>query len=123
MRSWRKLAELALTVAGEALRASLQLLRPFGRFLELGKSDFYADAPLRLKPFSKNVTYYGIDVDQLMLCRPSLGQRLLTELMQKFADGIYKPLPATVFPATAIESAFRLMQKSQHVGKIVVTLA
>ncbi|MBQ7585550.1 MAG: SDR family NAD(P)-dependent oxidoreductase, partial [Desulfovibrionaceae bacterium] len=108
------------SLAGEALTASLQLLRPFGRFLELGKSDFYADSPLRLKPFANNISYFGIDVDQLMLQRADLAHKLLAELMEMFEAKRLRPLPCQVMEAEAYESAFRLMQKSRHVGKIVL---
>ncbi|MCR5814457.1 MAG: SDR family NAD(P)-dependent oxidoreductase [Desulfovibrio sp.] len=109
------------SLAGEAISCGLDLLKPFGRFLELGKSDFYADSALRLRPFRNNISYFGIDVDQLMRERPQLGQKLFGEMMQHFAQGEWRPLPNTVFAAKDVESAFRFMQKSQHIGKIVVT--
>ncbi|MCR4667425.1 MAG: SDR family NAD(P)-dependent oxidoreductase [Desulfovibrio sp.] len=109
------------SLAGEAMSAGLQILRPFGRFLELGKSDFFADSALRLRPFRNNISYFGIDVDQLMKERADLGKRLFTEMMERFSGGEWAPLPCTVFAADEVEEAFRFMQKSQHVGKIVVT--
>ena len=45
-------------------------VKPFGRFLELGKRDFYENSSVGLRPFRHNVTYYGIDADQLPLRRP-----------------------------------------------------
>ncbi|MBO4368578.1 MAG: SDR family NAD(P)-dependent oxidoreductase [Desulfovibrio sp.] len=109
------------SLAGEAMSASLNVLKPFGRFLELGKSDFFADSALRLRPFRNNISYFGIDVDQLMKERPQLGQRLFTEMMQHFTEGNWTPLPCTVFAADEVEQAFRFMQQSHHVGKIIVT--
>ncbi|MBO4335189.1 MAG: SDR family NAD(P)-dependent oxidoreductase [Desulfovibrio sp.] len=108
------------SLAGEAMTCGLGLLKPFGRFLELGKSDFYADSALRLRPFRNNISYFGIDVDQLMRERPKLGQKLFAEMMARFAQGAWRPLPHTVFAAREVEAAFRFMQKSQHIGKIVV---
>ena len=108
------------SLAGEGMDQSLRLLRPFGRFLELGKRDFYADSPLRLRPFRNNISYFGIDVDQLMQARPALGQQLFSEMMEHFRAGDWRPLPFTLYPATEVETAFRAMQQSRHVGKIVV---
>ena len=108
------------SLAGEAMNEGLALLRPFGRFLELGKSDFYANSPLRLRPFRQNISYFGIDLDQLMREREDLGARLFREVMQKFAEGLWFPLPANVYPAAFVDEAFRSMQQSRHVGKIVV---
>ena len=108
------------SLAGEAITCGLDLLKPFGRFLELGKSDFYANSPLRLRPFRNNISYFGIDVDQLMRERPKLGQKLFDAMMAHFEAGDWRPLPCTVFEAEDVEQAFRFMQKSQHIGKIVV---
>ena len=36
--------------------------------------------------------------------------------------GFYRPLPHRVYPAARVEEAFRLMQNSRHIGKIVVSL-
>ncbi len=108
------------SLAGEGMDQSLRLLRPFGRFLELGKRDFYADSPLRLRPFRNNVSFFGVDVDQLMRERPEKGQRIFREIMDLFADGQLRPLPCSVYAAGEAEHAFRAMQQSRHVGKIVV---
>ena len=39
------------SLAGEAIDRNLSIMRPFGRFLELGKRDFYADTAMGLRPF------------------------------------------------------------------------
>ncbi|MCQ8780453.1 zinc-binding dehydrogenase, partial [Escherichia coli] len=43
------------------------------------------------------------------------------EVMALFADGGLRPLPYQPFAAEETSDAFRLMQQSGHVGKIVVT--
>lgn len=108
------------SLAGEAIYRNLGLLRPFGRFLELGKRDFYENNRIGLKFFRNNLTYFGIDADQLMVERPELAQELFTDLIKRFEDGIYTPLPYRAFDASRISDAFRLMQKSGHTGKIIV---
>lgn len=108
------------SLAGDGMDQSLRILKPFGRFLELGKRDFYADSPLRLRPFRNNISYFGIDVDQLMKTRPALGQRLFLEMMQHFNDGSWRPLPFDMYPGAEVEAAFRTMQQSRHVGKVVI---
>ncbi len=111
------------SLAGEAITRNLKILRPFGRFLELGKRDFYENTPIGLRPFRNNITYYGIDADQLMIERPELARELFQEMMQLFAEGVLRPLPHRVFPAHRVEDAFRYMQQSRQIGKIVIDLA
>ncbi|MDR3639965.1 MAG: type I polyketide synthase [Humidesulfovibrio sp.] len=108
------------TLAGEAVNKGLALLKPFGRFLELGKRDFYSDSLVGVRPLRNNVSYFGIDADQILKERPELGTQLFRELMEHFESGALVPLPYTFFPAEAAVDAFRTMQQSRHIGKIVI---
>lgn len=109
------------SLAGEAINRNLRVLKPFGRFLELGKRDFYENTRIGLRPFRNNISYFGIDADQLMNERPDLTQRLFGEMMALFRQGALHPLPYTVFDANDIVDAFRYMQQARQIGKIVVT--
>ncbi|TRM53550.1 type I polyketide synthase [Achromobacter sp. LC458] len=109
------------SLAGEAINRNLRVLKPFGRFLELGKRDFYENTRIGLRPFRNNISYFGIDADQLMNERPDLTQRLFAEMMALFRQGALHPLPYTVFDANDIVDAFRYMQQARQIGKIVVT--
>ena len=109
------------SLAGEAINRNLRVLKPFGRFLELGKRDFYENTRVGLRPFRNNLSYFGIDADQLMSERPDLTQRLFTEVLALFEQGVLHPLPYRAFDATEVVDAFRFMQQSKHIGKIVVT--
>jgi phthiocerol/phenolphthiocerol synthesis type-I polyketide synthase C len=109
------------SLAGESMRRNLRLLRPFGRMIELGKRDFYENSQVGLRPFRNNISYFGVDADQLIAHRPETARRVFRELMRLFADGVLHPLPHRSFSATDIEVAFRHMQASRHIGKITVT--
>lgn len=109
------------SLAGEAINRNLHVLKPFGRFIELGKRDFYENTKIGLRPFRNNISYFGVDADQLMQMRPDLTRRLFTEVMHLFHERVLHPLPYTVFEANDIISAFRYMQQAKQIGKIVVT--
>ena len=109
------------SLAGEAINQNLRALRPFGRFLELGKRDFYENTHIGLRPFRNNLSYFGIDSDQLMKVQPALTQRLFGEMMALFNDGTLSPLPFTSFSHTQVIDAFRYMQQARQIGKVVVT--
>ncbi len=109
------------SLAGEAINRNFQVLKPFGRFLELGKRDFYENTKIGLRPFRNNISYFGIDADQLMLVRPALTRRLFAEIMALFADGVLHPLPYRAFEAEDVVDAFRYMQQARQIGKIVIT--
>ncbi len=111
------------SLAGEAIRRNLHVLRPFGRFLELGKRDFFENTPVGLRPFKDNISYFGIDADQLLIARPQLADRLFREVMDLFAAGHLFPLPLRSFPAGQVVDAFRYMQQARQIGKVVVSFA
>ncbi|MDN7142930.1 SDR family NAD(P)-dependent oxidoreductase [Pseudomonas sp. JQ170] len=109
------------SLAGEAINRNLRVLKPFGRFLELGKRDFYQNTRIGLRPFRNNISYFGIDADQLMSERPDLTRRLFAQMMALFEQGILHPLPFREFDANQVVEAFRYMQQARQIGKIVVT--
>ncbi|MFM1891040.1 MAG: hypothetical protein RLZ44_117, partial [Pseudomonadota bacterium] len=53
--------------------------------------------------------------------RPDLTQRLFGELMQLFTAGALKPLPYRAFAAADVVEAFRYMQQSRQIGKVVLS--
>jgi phthiocerol/phenolphthiocerol synthesis type-I polyketide synthase C len=108
------------SLAGEAMERSLGLLQPFGRFVELGKRDYLANTPIGLRPFRRNLSYFGVDLDQLLSSRPKLSHRLFTDVLALFASGDFSPLPHTVFGHDEVVEAMRLMQQSGHIGKILI---
>jgi NADPH:quinone reductase-like Zn-dependent oxidoreductase/acyl carrier protein len=109
------------SLAGEAINRNFRILKPFGRFLELGKRDFYENTKIGLRPFRNNITYFGIDADQLMSERPALTKKLFGEMMTLFNDRVLHPLPYHAFEAEDIVDAFRYMQQAKQIGKIIIT--
>ncbi|WP_322042154.1 SDR family NAD(P)-dependent oxidoreductase [Paraburkholderia sp. J67] len=110
------------SLAGEAMVRSIDVLRPFGRFLELGKRDFYNNTHIGLRPLRNNISYFGIDADQLMSVSPELTIRIFGTLMQLFEAGALSPLPYRAFAAARAGDAFSYMQQARQIGKILIDL-
>jgi acyl transferase domain-containing protein/NADPH:quinone reductase-like Zn-dependent oxidoreductase/acyl carrier protein len=110
------------SLSGEAISRGLECLRPGGRFVELGKRDFYANTPLLLGAFRRNIAYFGVDVATLPVQLPEIAAEEFTELCRRVADGRYRPLPHQVYSADRITEAFRSLRHSKHLGKIVIEL-
>ena len=108
------------SLSGDAMEQSLSVLKPFGRFLELGKRDFYLNRRIHLRPLRQNISYFAIDVDQLPVQRPDLARALLSEVSTALSEGAIRPLAHRTFGFAAIGEAFRLMQASGHIGKLVL---
>jgi phthiocerol/phenolphthiocerol synthesis type-I polyketide synthase C len=110
------------SIAGEAIHKGLSILRPYGRFVELGKRDFFANSKIGLQPFRNNIQFFGVDVDRLLIDRPILCGQLFAELAPLLDQRVFVPLPHRVFPVARAAEAFRCMQHSRHIGKIVLAM-
>ena len=108
------------SLPGEAIAKGISILKPGGRFLEIGKRDIYANASLGLEPFRNNLALFAIDLDQLFKQQPRRMGDLLRTLVRRFESGELKPLPITTYVADQTRDAFRFMRQGKHVGKVVV---
>ncbi|MEL7105703.1 MAG: SDR family NAD(P)-dependent oxidoreductase [Pseudomonadota bacterium] len=109
------------SLAGEAAVASLELLSPHGRFIEIGKRDFQTDRAMRLAPFNSGLSYTALDLDRRMAERPDQYKKMLGDLWAVLETRqVDLDEPMTV-PASEIVDGFRLLSQSQNVGKVVVT--
>lgn len=110
------------SLTGEALSASLSILRRGGRFLELGRQDIYKNKKLGLAPFRKNLSFFAIDLACLIRESPHHVGSLLREAMNGCAihSGSLPPLES--FSIAAVAQGFRLMANARHTGKIALRL-
>lgn len=108
------------SLSGEAIAHGLDLLRPNGRFIELGKRDIFLNNTLPMRPFDRSLSFIGFNPDHALL-DPERGSRLVADVLDLIDRGAYRPLPHTVYPAARVEEAFQVLQHSRHIGKVVVS--
>ncbi|MEU0487566.1 zinc-binding dehydrogenase, partial [Streptosporangium sp. NPDC006013] len=101
------------SLTGEFIDASARLLRPGGRFIEMGKLD------IRDQEQFPGLTYRWFDV---LDAGPERLRQILGELMELFAAGELRPLPVTAWDVRRGREAFRFMSQAKHTGKIVLTM-
>ncbi|MFM9607115.1 SDR family NAD(P)-dependent oxidoreductase [Streptomyces niveiscabiei] len=110
------------SLAGEALTRSLELLRAGGRFIELGKRDVYANAPLPMRLLRDNISVFVVDIARLAALTPEVAGIGLREVTRDIHEKLYSPVLHTTFSAAQVQRAVHTLQHSRHVGKIVVDL-
>lgn len=108
------------SLAGHAIEKGLECLAPFGRFLEIGKRDIYANTSIGLRPLRNNISMHVIDLGVLMQERDERFVRIFDELNRHFQSGAYRPILHRVFPMSHAQEAFRSMAQAKHMGKIVL---
>ncbi|MGX7825874.1 type I polyketide synthase [Actinokineospora sp. 24-640] len=98
------------SLTGEFIDASLGLLRPGGRFIEMGKADLRTP---------EGVAYRAFDLSEAGHDRL---QEMLVELLGLFERGVLRLPPVRVWDVRDAKSAFRFLGQGKHVGKNVLTM-
>jgi NADPH:quinone reductase-like Zn-dependent oxidoreductase/acyl carrier protein len=107
------------SLRGEFIPRSLELLRPGGCFLEIGKTDLWN--PERVARVNPHATYFPIALDRMMAEEPALVGRLLREVFDDFRAGTLQPPPIQTFSIRDAVPAFRHLAQARHIGKVVLT--
>jgi NADPH:quinone reductase-like Zn-dependent oxidoreductase/acyl carrier protein len=111
--------ELVLnSLTGDAIPASLGVLRRRGRFLEIGRAGIWSREQMAVA--REDVMYFPIYLGEV---RPELLREMLQGVLQQLAAGQLKPLRRREFPLDAAAEAFRYMAQAKHIGKVVITQA
>jgi polyketide synthase 7 len=105
------------SLAGEFTDASLRLLAPGGRFIEMGKTDLRD--PDVIAQEHPGVGYRAFDV---MESGPDGTAEMLAALTKLFGTGVLAPLPVQVFDARCAVEAYRFVRQARHIGKVVLTI-
>ncbi|MFJ6714522.1 SDR family NAD(P)-dependent oxidoreductase [Streptomyces sp. NPDC091265] len=102
---------------GEFIDASLRLLRPGGRFVEMGKAEIRE--PEQVAADHGGVSYRAFE---LLDAGPDRIAEILAELLPLLALGVLPPLPVAARPVAQASAALRRLAQARHTGKLVLTL-
>ncbi|KNB53237.1 hypothetical protein AC230_07270 [Streptomyces caatingaensis] len=105
------------SLAGEMADASLRLVRPGGRFVEMGKTDI-RDAD-EVAAAHEGVAYRAFD---LMDAGAGRIAGMFADLLALFGDGRLALVPVTTWDVRQAPEAFRHFAQARHIGKIVLTV-
>ncbi|HWE60334.1 MAG TPA: SDR family NAD(P)-dependent oxidoreductase, partial [Chloroflexota bacterium] len=109
------------SLAGEFIPRSLSLLRPYGRFLEIGKRDIHENNPIGLGLFKHDIGFFSVDLSRIFAVRPALAARLTEQVLRGLNDGSMPALPVRTMPISRAQDAFRFMAGARHIGRIALT--
>jgi len=110
------------SLGGAAMALGFDVLRPYGRFLDLGRRDIHDDRQIGLAPFRKGLSYVAIDVDRMSAERPDLVGSLLKEVVRGVDGGRFQPIRSKTFDGPDVSDAFKYLAGAQHIGKAVISL-
>jgi myxalamid-type polyketide synthase MxaB len=107
------------SLTGEAIEKSFDVLKPGGRFVEIGKLGIWT--PEQAAQRHPEVAYHTFDLDRVIDQYPLLPQSTLGQVREWFEAGRLRPLPQRVFGVQDAAEAYRFLQQTRHVGKVVLT--
>jgi acyl transferase domain-containing protein/NADPH:quinone reductase-like Zn-dependent oxidoreductase/acyl carrier protein len=123
VRAWTRGrgVDLVLSSAtGEGMLRGLEVLAPFGRYVDIGKADILRNSSLALKALDGNRSLSAFDLD-LADWEPAM-YATLREVAAAFARGELTPLPVRVFPAAEAGEAVRHLGRGLQIGKVAVDM-
>ena len=80
------------SLAGPLLQATWNSIARFGRFLEIGKRDLEASNFLEMSAFTRNVSFFAIDLMQIQQFRGQVVARALKEVLRMVNEGTVHPI-------------------------------
>jgi acyl transferase domain-containing protein/NADPH:quinone reductase-like Zn-dependent oxidoreductase/acyl carrier protein len=110
------------SLAGEAIDKSLSILRPSGRFVEIGKTDIYKNRKIGMWALRNNISMLVVDLLNAIEPRRDLITSIAREMIGQFERHELHALSHRVFPIARLAEAFRFMAQAKHVGKLVVSM-
>ncbi|RSS55942.1 SDR family NAD(P)-dependent oxidoreductase [Streptomyces sp. WAC01280] len=105
------------SLAREFVDASLRLLGPGGRFVEMGKTDV-RDAE-KVAADHPGVGYRAFDLGE---AGPERIGEMLAEVLALFESGVLEHLPVAAWDVRRARDAFRHVSQARHTGKVVLTM-
>lgn len=105
------------SLAREFTDASLRLLAPGGRFVEMGKTD--QRDPAVVAADHDGAAYLAFDLFDV---DPDRIARILAELAGLFESGAVRPLPVHAQDVRQAPQALRRLSQARHTGKLALTL-
>jgi myxalamid-type polyketide synthase MxaB len=107
------------SLSGPALERSFSVLKQGGRFVDIGRlGGGRPDEAIR----RSDAKYFSFELGALIARDPEESIRTGDQIRKLFETGVLCPLPTTTFAIDNAPEAYRFMQQTRHVGKIVLSL-
>ena len=107
-------------VGGDVFTRSFGVLKPLGSVVAIGFAGGWWEqldpAPL----VGRNLSLNGFYLGRLMRHEPALVAEAVGEVLELWSSGAVKPLVGASFPLEQAAGAHELIEKREHVGKVVL---
>jgi malonyl CoA-acyl carrier protein transacylase len=105
---------------GDYIQKNIEILAFGGRYVEIGKLNIWSHEQVAQK--RADVKYFPFDLGDEFAQDNQLFFRIWGQLAQNFDCNCLKPLHYKEFALTDVVESFRYLQRSKHIGRVVVTM-
>ncbi|MEM7125061.1 MAG: SDR family NAD(P)-dependent oxidoreductase [Chloroflexota bacterium] len=103
---------------GEFIDSTFEVLGQAGRFVEIGKIGIWTQE--QVAAHRPDVAYYPFDLGEEMVKDETMQSRLWQAITEQLTSRSLQPLLHTTFQLHEAVEAFRMMQQTKQIGKIVI---
>eukprot|EP01105_Mastigella_eilhardi_P026936 TRINITY_DN79_c0_g1_i2.p1 TRINITY_DN79_c0_g1~~TRINITY_DN79_c0_g1_i2.p1 ORF type:complete len:3211 (-),score=827.00 TRINITY_DN79_c0_g1_i2:42-9635(-) len=108
------------SLTGDFIEKSMSVVTKNGHFLEIGRTNIWSKE--QVVAYGRGDIHYSVvDLGVLRRQQPVEVKQLLGEILESIASGVVRPIHKEVYPLGSLVQAMRVMQKSEHVGKLIIT--
>jgi len=109
------------SLSKDCLHSSLEIIKDFGCFCEIGKFDLQNNTKIGLKSLERNISYHAIDLAEMF--NNKVYGNMLQNLLQDLLDSkMVKPLPYKTYQASETKEALRFLSSGKHKGKVLIKM-
>ncbi|KAK1468240.1 mycocerosic acid synthase [Colletotrichum melonis] len=109
------------SLSGDTLRATWEIVAPFGCFAEIGLADIESRSRISMGTFARGVRFESLELNYMRQTDPErLGGLFARAMDSVVGRDLERPTPITKYPISKIQDAMRLMQSGKHIGKILI---
>jgi len=106
----------------EDLEINLELLKPCGKYLDVGKRQIYENHKLSLKHFYKSIQYISVHFDELLISSHNIIHQILNKVIKLFNSNKINPIKINEYLIKDYRKGFLKIIRSNHIGKIVFNM-
>jgi NADPH:quinone reductase len=107
-------------VGGDVFARSLRLLNPLGSIVAIGFAGGVWQPVDPALVVGRNVSVVGFYLGRLMALRPDYVRECVEELVALWRRGALRPVVGAAFPLERADEAHALIERREHVGKVVL---
>ena len=112
------------SLVDEGMIASWECIAPYGRFIDISKSDIVSNSSLPMLSFQKNASFIGFDMSTMHDENPMEVKKDLQNLVELFANKTFHtPRPLHVYSIADVKEVFQLFSSGKFAGKFVLEIS